>query len=314
MARTPRTSALHGPRHGFTLVELLVVIAIIGILISLLLPAVQAAREAARRLQCSNNLKQIALAFHNYKTTWGVLPDAGKDRDVNANTPCGGCCSGNNRGEWNFFYQIMPYVEQMNLYNEPSDNIVYRTPVPLYYCPTRRRAARYPNDSGTARTDYAASSGDRDISFGDVRSNGVIAVRTCDPPVDFAMIRDGTSNALMLGEKQVHLEYFGQTGGDNENHVNSGVDQDHVRNVQPESFGSAKHRAITFTGPPAPDWEYREHSSPTSTWSQLFGSSHPGMFNGAMADGSVRSFSYSIDFETMRRIAVRNSGLPVELP
>ncbi len=296
---------------GFTLVKLLVVITIIGILISLLLPAVQAAREAARRLQCSNNLKQIALAFHNYKATWGVLPDAGKDRG-----PCGSCCSGDNRGDWNFFYQIMPYVEQMNLYNEPNDNTVYRTQVSLYYCPTRRRPARYPTDSGTARADYAASSGDRDISFGDVRSNGVIAVRTCDPPVDFAMIRDGTSNTLMLGEKQVHPDYFGRTGCDNENYVNSGVDQDHVRNVQPVSWGSAKQRAITFTGPPAPDGEHRadEHSSPTSTWSQLFGSSHPGIFNGAMTDGSVRSFSYSIDFETMRRIAVRNNGLPVELP
>ncbi len=292
--------------NGFTLVELLVVITIIGILIALLLPAVQSAREAARRLQCTNHLKQIALAFHNYQATWSVLPDAGKDRDKDNNpkTPCGGCCDGVNRGEWNFFYQIMPYIEQNNLYDEPNDNTVYRTPVPLYYCPSRRRAARYPTDSGGARSDYAASSGDKTINHGNVRSNGVIVVRTCDPPVDFAMIRDGTSNTLMLGEKLLHPDWFGRCGGDNENYVNSGVDQDHVRNALPLNTTGT-------LGPPIPDSQAPAGES--ALWLQRFGSSHSGGFNGAMADGSVRSVSYSIDPETFRRLCVRNDGLPVTL-
>ncbi len=310
-----RISNASGSRRGFTLVELLVVITIIGILIALLLPAVQAAREAARRMQCSNHLKQIALAFHNYHEAHGVFPDAGKDKDDGVPGDddydrCGGCCGAHwyNRGDWNFFYQIMPYIEQENLYNETSYTTIYRTPIATYYCPTRRRPARYPTDSGTdtARADYAGCSGDRNINFGNVRSNGTIVVRVCDPPVGFAEIRDGSSNTLLLGEKQTNVANFGKSGGDNESYVNSGVDQDHVRNIKP--LNSAK-----TAGPPAPDSEHPgETASPK--WSQRFGSSHPGIFNVAIADGSVRSFSYAIEFETFRRICVRNDGEPVTLP
>ena len=94
MAKTKKT------RQGFTLIELLVVIAIIAVLIALLLPAVQAAREAARRAQCVNNLKQIALAMHNYESSNGCFPPGEK-----------GCCW----GTWQVF--ILPFVEQSGLFN-----------------------------------------------------------------------------------------------------------------------------------------------------------------------------------------------------
>ncbi|MDO5552169.1 MAG: DUF1559 domain-containing protein [Planctomycetia bacterium] len=99
---------------GFTLVELLVVIAIIGILIALLLPAVQAAREAARRMQCTNNLKQLGLAMHNYHDVYSVFP-AGSRTDYDAQTRW---ASGNMRGAHNWRVSILPYIEQQVLYSQ----------------------------------------------------------------------------------------------------------------------------------------------------------------------------------------------------
>ncbi|GIW92533.1 MAG: hypothetical protein KatS3mg110_0574 [Pirellulaceae bacterium] len=101
-------------RKGFTLVELLVVIAIIGILVSLLLPAVQAAREASRRMACSNNLKQLALAVHNYHDTYKVFPPGGI-------TP-GPCCSTPSAGTWTLF--ILPFLEQQTVADQYNFNLI----------------------------------------------------------------------------------------------------------------------------------------------------------------------------------------------
>jgi prepilin-type N-terminal cleavage/methylation domain-containing protein len=104
-----------GKQRAFTLVELLVVIAIIGVLVALLLPAVQSAREAARRMQCQNNLRQIGLACQNHHDVFGRFPWGGSDG------PDQTCCNATTRDGWTWAYYILPFIEQKSTYDNPND-------------------------------------------------------------------------------------------------------------------------------------------------------------------------------------------------
>src|SRR5438105_7693435 len=116
-ARTMKRNSCEAARTGFTLVELLVVIAIIGVLVSLLLPAVQPARESARRMQCTNNLHNLAIACHNYHDSLGTFPNSHFYSPSISGTD-NVCSSATNCEEWGWGVLIMPYIEQQNLFNQ----------------------------------------------------------------------------------------------------------------------------------------------------------------------------------------------------
>lgn len=276
------------PRHarpGFTLVELLVVIAIIGMLVSMLLPAVQAAREAARRSECANNLKQLALAFHNHHDSHRFFPSGGWDWDApptyQGNNPVVGA---DQKAGWGF--QVLPYIEASNT-SDAGALAAVGTVNPVFFCPTRRSPQTVvltdnynPPLTGTTVThalcDYAASNRER---------TGVVRRYT---PVRIAEITDGTSQTLLLGEKRLNRRYLGQAQDDDNEGYTVGWNEDTIRRTDE---------------PPAPD-----HFKDVGDGEKLFGSSHPGAFQAALADGSVRAIAFTIEKDVFEGLGDRSGG------
>ena len=288
----------HQPaRRGFTLVELLVVIAIIGVLVSLLLPAVQASREASRRTQCQNQLKQISLAFHQHHDTLQFFPTGGWDwmtppTFVNG-TPATGRAQ---QAGWG--YQILPFVEQTAVWNggggtTDTDKALFAiaAPTKLFFCPSRRPPQTvtysYPGylngvEAKHALCDYAASSLD---------ASGV--VRQYDPR-RMAEITDGTSHTLLVGDKRLNRAKLGQPQADDNEGYTCGWNEDTVRLT-------SQRPQIDFIG------------DPSLFGGKAFGSSHPSAFCIALADGSVRTLAYTVELGAFKSLGDVDDGLVVNV-
>ena len=291
------------PRRAFTLIELLVVIAIIAVLIGLLVPAVLKVREASARAQCQNNLKQIGIAFQNHLNLLGFFPSGGTGPGA-ARTFDGVEPAIYNKQAWGWTYQILPYMEQDNLWRVQAgqDALIISTPVKAYYCPTRGRT---PVVQNIAVTDYAGNGG----TFGTWSSLTAPANSLDGPltptggtPIKMANITDGSQNTLLVAEKWLYFEWYNDrtSGGgsciDNEGWCN-GWDNDGICFSSTQSYSAPMGIVVPL-------------SDMNLAWScgLVFGAAHSTGFAAVFCDGSVHFITYTIDPMTWKNLCSINDG------
>jgi len=325
-------------RSGFTLVELLVVIAIIGVLVALLLPAVQAARESARRMQCFNHLKQMALAVHNFENSFNVYPSHGVSG--NPNFIGGSPASATSEPTQNagVLFQILPYLEEANTQNITDFNTYRAIPIKAYFCPTRRKpTTRLSSSTSPARNalnDYAIPAwgpapvpcwGLPNLANGadpattanyDARveaAKACIFVRAVNQfrgrPAD---VTDGLTNTMMFGEKFVDVSRYTPPAADIDPPEQAATPQSGF--TDNGYWGSITSWGTTRCSSGTPKKDARYPSSPTNlAWWQMFGGPHPGGLSIALGDGSVRSISWNGPTAVFQLVARKNDGLTVDI-
>ena len=306
---------------GFTLVELLVVITIIGILIALLLPAVQAAREAARRLQCTNNLKQAGLALHNYHTAQGAFPPGGVGRPGGTTTESGG---------FSYLVMILPYLEQNQVYDDINLFVGHDTsqnewlrevPMSAFFCPSRgpegydSATGQYPPTVLGIRDDvwyfahYIATMGAKGENLYDgttypieppLEAGGftLTGILTRDSGTRLSRIYDGSSSTMMVGEHSWKSNVYrpwtngiGNSGG--------GMHAGMLKNV--------------FYPMHSVGWDACQQDTTTCN-DASFGSLHPGGANFLFGDGSVHFLSENIELKIFKALATKDSGEVADVP
>jgi prepilin-type N-terminal cleavage/methylation domain-containing protein/prepilin-type processing-associated H-X9-DG protein len=290
----------HRSRGAFTLIELLVVIAIIAVLIGLLVPAVQKVREAANRMQCANNLKQMGIAFQSHHDSVGRLPSGGNGwTDPPTFIGVGSPATGSSQlSGWGF--QILPYLEQDAVWKGGGGTTVVlcqqnaiSAVIKTYFCPSRRAPAALPAQGnwytpagtfGHGPTDYATSCG--------TGNDGVVCYGPSGRKI--SDITDGTSNTMVLGDKRMDLANVGGYQSDDNEGYSSGWDWDVVRpsNVVPLA----------------------DRKSGLNHGENRFGSSHSSGLNVAMADGSTRFVTFSVSQAAFQAIGTCNGGEVANLP
>jgi len=320
-------------RRGFTLVELLVVIAVIGILIALLLPALQIARDAARRAQCRNNLKQMALAIHTFESAQRHFPQGGTEPlpEYTANP--------SNRGapiELGWQYHILPYIDQLNIHQLPSHREMQRLVISLYFCPSRRSLSFTQTVEAGERqthvlTDYAgATPGPFEEGVTAAAQSrimdefwkgsiftpppkqkyfGIITRTVSSDPCTHNQVKDGLSNTLLVSEKWLIVDRYESGDWFDDRGWTAGWSVDTMRSTgfvpRPDDT-TRKGPGTLFPGagggPVPPDEWPLGHQ---------FGSAHTGGVYAAFGDGRVELISYHVDREVFNRLGDRRDGLPV---